>query len=135
MVVTNRYITPCRRWRASSYDIKRERGVKRDYNEATFCIHELLLKMVIFSLLIFKNVLSIFGAQRSLWWRFYTAPLKDQLSVTQCGQLCNIIFLVFLLKKSWNSSSYCFSSLLIPQVNFFLGGRKVGFSTFMYFGY
>lgn len=83
----------------SSYDIKRERGVKRDYNEATFCIHELLLKMVIFSLLIFKNVLSIFGAQRSLWWHFYTAPLKDQLSVTQCGQLCNIIFLVFLLKK------------------------------------
>lgn len=71
--------------KVSGIDIKRERKAERErnYNEATFFIHELLLKMEIFRILIFKNVISIFGAQHSLPWCFYTAPPRDQLSVKQ----------------------------------------------------
>lgn len=96
---------------------------RRDYNEATLFIHELLLKMEILWIPIFKNVISIFGAQHSLLRWIQATPPRDQLSVKQCGQLSNILSLVFLLNKV-GRVPHINDSVLIPQANFLYCCKK-----------
>lgn len=72
---------------------------------------------------IFKNVISIFGAQHSLLRWIYAAPPRDQLSVKQCGQLSNILSLVFLLNKV-GRVLHINDSVLIPQANFLYCCKK-----------